>query len=46
MSASFEDTVFDFDLNFLNQPTTSNTVSFVDLRLEAYIFVLFVHVLM
>ncbi|KAF9415614.1 hypothetical protein HW555_006822 [Spodoptera exigua] len=31
MSASFEDTVFDFDLNFLNQPTTSNTVSFIGL---------------
>ncbi|XP_035446682.2 uncharacterized protein LOC118273692 [Spodoptera frugiperda] len=34
MSASFEDTVFDFDLNFLNQPTTSNTEQDTQTRLE------------
>ncbi|CAH0700550.1 unnamed protein product [Spodoptera exigua] len=34
MSASFEDTVFDFDLNFLNQPTTSNTEQETQTRLE------------
>ncbi|XP_022821080.1 uncharacterized protein LOC111352699 [Spodoptera litura] len=34
MSASFEDTVFDFDLNFLNQPTTSNTGQDTQTRLE------------